>query len=146
MADTFPSLKLSQAAAFKALEAGITKARALGVPQCIAVVDDGGHLLAFVRMDGARFVSIDSSCNKAVAAASTRRVTGPRGDSDTELKLAIVTRGHNPGLKGGVPILIGEFCVGGIGVGSGTGEQDREVALAAVAAIAGAKTDFVLTD
>ena len=38
------------------------------------------------------------------------------------------------------------ICVGAVGVGSGTGEQDREVALAAVAAIEGAKMDFVFKD
>jgi glc operon protein GlcG len=41
-----------------------------------------------------------------------------------------------------VPIIVDGQCVGAVGVGSGTGEQDREVALAAVRAVAGAKTDF----
>ncbi|MSQ71356.1 MAG: heme-binding protein [Betaproteobacteria bacterium] len=146
MPDTYASLKLSHAAALKALEAGMAKARAINQPQCITVVDDGGHLLAFVRMDGAKFVSIDSSHNKAVSAASARAPTGPRGNSDMELKLAITTRGRNLSLKGGVPVIVGGVCVGAVGVGSGTGEQDREVALAAVATIEGAKTDFVFND
>ena len=49
-------------------------------------------------------------------------------------------------MKGGVPVIVGGVCVGAVGVGSGTGEQDREVALAAVATIEGAKTDFVFND
>lgn len=146
MSDTYPSLKLAHAAALKALTAGIAKAAAMNQPQCITVVDDGGNLLAAVRMDGAKLVSLDSSHNKAVSAASARAPTGPRGEPDLELKLAITTRGRNLTLKGGVPIIIGSICVGAVGVGSGTGEQDREVALAAVAAIDGAKIDFVFKD
>ena len=146
MSDTYASLKLSHTAAQKALAAGMAKATAMGQPQCICVVDDGGHLLAFVRMDGARYISYDSSLHKAISAASSRVPTGPRGEINVELKLAITTQGRNISLKGGVPIIIGGTCVGAVGVGSGTGEQDREVALAAVAAIAGAKTDFVFND
>lgn len=146
MADTYPSLKLSHAAALKALAAGIAKATAMNQPQCITVVDEGGNLLAAVRMDGAKFVSIDSSHKKAVSAAASRAPTGPRGEPEVELKLAIATGGRNLTLKGAVPILINGICVGAVGVGSGTGEQDREVALAAVASIEGAKTDFVFKD
>jgi uncharacterized protein GlcG (DUF336 family) len=43
-------------------------------------------------------------------------------------------------LKGGLPIIIGGETVGGIGIGSGTGEQDREIAAAALAAFPGAAT------
>lgn len=146
MSDTYASLKLSHAAALRAIAAGMAKALEIKQPQCITVVDDGGHELAFVRMDGAKFVSIDSSHNKAVSAASARAPTGPRGDATMELKLAITTRGRNLSLKGGVPIIVNGICIGAVGVGSGTGEQDREVALAAVAAIEGAKTDFVFKD
>ena len=146
MADTYASLKLTHAAALKAIAAGIAKATAMNQPQCITVVDDGCNLLAAVRMDGAKIVSIDSSHHKAITAASARAPSGPRGEATLELKLAITTQGRNISLKGGVPIIIGGVCVGAVGVGSGTGEQDREVALAAVAAIEGAKTDFVFTD
>jgi uncharacterized protein GlcG (DUF336 family) len=146
MADTYPSIRLSHTAAQKALAAGIAKATAMDQPQCITVVDEGGHMLAAIRMDGARFISIESSLHKAITAASSRTPTGPRGEVNVELKLAITTQGRNISLKGGVPIIIGGVCVGAVGVGSGTGEQDREVALAAVAAIEGAKADFVFRD
>jgi glc operon protein GlcG len=76
----------------------------MGVPQCIAVVDDGGNLLAFVRIDGSRFLSVDSSIRKA---------------------------------KGGLPIVLDREVIGAI-IGSGTGDQDVEVATAGIAAIAGA--------
>ena len=45
----------------------------LSVAENIAVVDDGGHLLTFVRMDGARPASVDTAITKAVSAATMRR-------------------------------------------------------------------------
>ena len=144
MPDVVPSLKLTHEAALKALRAGIAKALAIGVPQCITLVDAGGNLFAFVRMDGARFNAIESSRNKAITAAAGRRPTGLGHPAD-EVKLAIVTAGRNINLKGGIPIMVDGHCVGAVGVGSGTGDQDREVALAAVAGIEGARTDFDFT-
>ena len=49
MADTSPSLKLTIDGAMKLLDAAMAKARDMQVPECIAVVDAGGHLLAFAR-------------------------------------------------------------------------------------------------
>jgi dihydroxy-acid dehydratase len=85
----------------------------MGQPQCITVVDEGGHPLAFVRMDGARFISQASSLHKAITAASSRVPTGPRGEINVELKLAITTQGRNISLKGGVPIIIKALIDGG---------------------------------
>jgi glc operon protein GlcG len=144
MLDLMPHLKLTSEGALKALRAGIKKAEDMGVPQCISIVDDGGNLLAFVRMDGARINSIESSRNKAITAASSRLPSGT-ANPIYEVKLAITTQGRNINLKGGIPIIVGGICVGGVGVGSGTGDQDRDVALAAVAAIEGAKVDFDFT-
>jgi glc operon protein GlcG len=142
MPDVISQLKLTHEAALRVLHAAMAKATELGVPQCVTVVDEAGHLLAFVRMTGARFLSIDSSLNKARAAASSRRDTLPRQAADAEIQLAVTTGGKNVTLLGGVPIIVDGQCVGAVGVGSGTGEQDREVALAAVRAVAGAKTEF----
>ncbi len=60
--------------ALRALQGAISKAEAMGVPQCIAVVDPGGHLLAFARMDGAKTLSIDSATAKAVTAAPSSKI------------------------------------------------------------------------
>ena len=70
MSDTVPHSKLTHGGALKLLQAAIAKAQQMGVPQCIAVVDDGGNMLAFVRMDGSRVLSIDSSTRKAMTAAT----------------------------------------------------------------------------
>jgi glc operon protein GlcG len=138
MSDTAPSLKLTHAGVLKILHAAIEKAKAMGVPQCIAIVDDGGHLLAFTRMDGGKVLSIDSCIKKAMTAASSRVPTGGVA-ADVELKLAHATQGKLTNLKGGVPIVVDGHVIGAVGVGSGTGEQDLEVAKAGIAALAGAK-------
>jgi uncharacterized protein GlcG (DUF336 family) len=114
------------------METAIAHAMAMGVPQCIAIVDEGCNLVAFTRMDGARILSIRSSQRKAMTAAATGKPTGGL-DPSVDMKLAIVTDGDMVNLKGGVPIIVDGHVVGGIGVGSGTGEQDLEVANAALA-------------
>jgi uncharacterized protein GlcG (DUF336 family) len=138
MADTLPSLKLSSDGALKLLNAAIAKAKEMGVPQCISVVDAGGHLIAFARMDGAFTQSVDTSLMKAMTAASYGVPTGDIA-AGIDIKLAIATRGKRINLPGGLPVIVDGHVVGGIGVGSGTGEQDRQVANAALAALAGAE-------
>ena len=134
MSEFLPSTKLTLEGATKILQAALAKADELGVPQCISIVDAGGHLLAFARMDGAFAMSIETSLVKARTAASYGVPTGglPEG---VDLRLAIATGGKRINLIGGLPILAGEQVLGGIGVGSGTGEQDRFVAAAGLRAV-----------
>ncbi|MBV8169550.1 MAG: heme-binding protein [Alphaproteobacteria bacterium] len=134
MPDVVAHSKLTHDGALKLLQAGIAKAQQMGVPQCIAVVDDGGNLLAFVRMDGAKFLSATSALNKAKTAASIRAATGG-AHAEIEVKLAVATGGSFTNLKGGLPVIVNGHCVGAVGVGSGTGDQDAEVGRAALAAI-----------
>jgi uncharacterized protein GlcG (DUF336 family) len=138
MSDTVASLKLTIEGAMKLLGAAIAKAAEIGVPECISIVDPGGHLLAFARMDGAFVQSIDSSLMKAMTAASYGEPTGNIA-AGIDIKLAIATQGKRINLPGGLPIIVNGHVVGGIGVGSGTGEQDRIVAAAALATLPGAK-------
>ena len=128
---TRPSIKLTDAGARLLLNAAVDHARAMGVPQCIAIVDEGCNLLAFIRMDGARVLSIRSSQRKAMTAATTGKPTGGL-DPAIEMKLAVVTDGDMVNLKGGLPIMSEGHVIGGIGVGSGTGDQDLQVASAAL--------------
>jgi glc operon protein GlcG len=138
MADTVASLKLTSEGAMRLLQAAMAKAKEMNVPQCISIVDAGGHLLAFARMDGAFVQSIDTSLMKAMTAASYGVPTGDIA-AGIDIKLAIATQGKRINLPGGLPIIVGGHIIGGVGGGSGTGEQDREVANTALAAIAGAK-------
>ncbi|MGQ4273919.1 GlcG/HbpS family heme-binding protein [Terrihabitans sp. B22-R8] len=131
---TRPAAKLTHAGALKALAGAVARAEELGVPQNITIVDEAGTLLALVRMDGAKFLSAETSKSKAISAASHRQPTS-RLDPELEVKLAIASGGRLTNLEGGLPIIFDGVCVGGIGVGSGTGKQDVEVARAGLAAI-----------
>jgi glc operon protein GlcG len=137
--DVEKHLRLTQAGAMKIVEAAITKAVEMGKPQCIAVVDEGGHLLAFTRMDGGKRLSIESSIRKASTAASSRAPTGGI-QGELEFRLAHATSGRLVNLKGGLPIIVDGITIGGIGVGSQTGEEDLEVAQAGLRAIAGVRS------
>jgi uncharacterized protein GlcG (DUF336 family) len=129
---------LTLAGAQKVLEAAITKANALNAPMCIAVVDPGANLMAFVRMDGSKFFSIGSSTMKAMTAAAAGTPTGGV-HADVEIQIGLATQGKWTNLLGGMPIKVNGLVVGAIGAGSGTGDQDLAVARAGAAAIGDAE-------
>lgn len=135
MATTRTALKLTHEGALTLIHAGVETALKIGVPQNIVVVDEGCNVLALVRMDGARVLSIESATNKAKTAASTGN---PTGASEVQMgtNLALATAGKVTNLKGGLPIRIDGHLVGGIGVGSGSPDQDVQVAEGALAALA----------
>ena len=116
------------------------KAEELKLKVNIAVVDDGGHLLSFARMDGARPASGYTAITKAVTAATFRQETGPlpaKGEPDVLLSLSLQNAAASGGgklttLKGGVPVVVDGQVVGAVGVGGGTGEQDADVARAGI--------------
>jgi glc operon protein GlcG len=136
-------IQLNLAGAETILRAARQKAAAGGLKVNIAIVDDGGHLLTFARMDGARPASGYTALTKAVTAATFRQETGPlppKGEADLLLNLslqnaALAGGGKLTTLKGGVPVVIDGQVVGAVGVGGGTGEQDAEVARAGIQAL-----------
>src|SRR5436309_7696769 len=121
------------------MASAVRKASAIGVPLDIAVVDDGGHLLVFNRMDGAKLSSIDIAICKAWTAACTRRPTHEYAEIAGPGKPAFGIHVSNSGrfmiVGGGLPISLNGHVVGGIGCSSGTVQQDREVAMAGVQAL-----------
>jgi uncharacterized protein GlcG (DUF336 family) len=127
-------LELTCQGAMVILSGAMAKAKEMGVPQCIAVVDSAGDLLAYARMDGAKRLSQLSSTQKAVTAASSQTSTGSV-PAEVEIKLGLVTAGQLTNLQGGVPIVLQGQVVGAVGVGSGTGEEDIEVAQAGIEAL-----------
>ena len=138
MPDVVPHLKLTQEGALKLLDAAVAKAEENKTPMCIAIVDDGGNLLAFVRMNGAKIHSIDTSISKARTAVSTRNQTGGI-PYELSMKLALVSGGRYTNLNAGLPIIVDGHVIGGIGAGSGSGAEDLEVTKAAVAVIEGSQ-------
>ena len=116
------------------------KAEGMKLKVNIAVVDDGGHLLSFARMDGARPASGYTAITKAVTAATFRQETGPlppKGEPDVLLNLSLQNAAASGGgklttLKGGVPIVVDGQFIGAVGVGGASGEQDAELAKAGI--------------
>lgn len=128
---------LTFADAQKVLEAGLEKADEIGQPMNVAVVDGGGHLLAFGRQDGAIRASIDISQRKALTAILMNRPTDeltPLVQPGAELYGLEQTAGGMVTFGGGVPLYRGGELVGAVGVSAGTVEQDMTVASAAAKA------------
>jgi glc operon protein GlcG len=136
--------QLQLAGAQRVVEGAMARAKAMKLKVNVSVVDEGGHLLAFARMDGARPASVYTSLTKATAAATYRQATGPAsaGAAQPDILLSLslqnaasASGGKMTSLKGGVPILVDGQVVGAVGVGGGTGEQDTEVARAGIASL-----------
>lgn len=124
--------------AYRVVMAAREKALEIGVMQNIAVVDEGGNLVAFARMDGAWRGSIDIAMNKAYTARAFDLTTEALGKMSQpgEPLFGIHASNH---LKiiifgGGIPLQFGNKIVGAIGVSGGSVEQDIKVAEAGAAA------------
>jgi glc operon protein GlcG len=125
---------LSIAGARVVLRAAVSHAEKMGVPQCVAIVDRGGNLLAFERMEGAKLLSQHSAIQKAITAASHRTQTGTL-PAELGVGIALATGLRYAPIAGGLPIIIDSEVVGAIGVGSGSDEEDIEVAQVAIDAL-----------
>lgn len=119
----------------RALAAAVTEAQRQGWAVSIAVVDAAGELVAFLRMDGAPYSSIDVSRAKARSAARFRRPTRVHDSTLTAGRLAILgLEGATP-VEGGVPIEVDGVVVGAVGVSGVTSPQDAQVAQAGARAV-----------
>ena len=137
MANTIQKQAINYSAAQKIIAAAIKKAEEIGCKQNVAVVDDGGRLVAFARMDGAPIIGIEGCQRKAFTA-----LFGVGTDQLYELIKddASVVHGlsHFPNatlIGGGMPIIVDDQVVGGVGVGGGMVDEDIACAQAGVEAI-----------
>jgi len=133
--------KLTLEGARAVLAAAERRAREMGAAMNLAVVDEGGHLLVFERMDGAKPSSIAIAFVKAQAAALRRAPTGPAMTGDQvnlpiALGLAIASPSQQIPIRGGVPLVVDGQIVGAIGASGGTEDQDLDAARAGAAALA----------
>lgn len=114
------------------------RARDIGVPMNIAVVDEGANLVAFARMDGAWLGSIDIALGKAFTARAFDLGTGelaPMSQPGQPLYgITATNHGRVVILPGGLPLQAGGAVVGAIGVSGGEVAQDQQVAEAGAAA------------
>lgn len=127
---------LTAAGAWAMALAAVARAEAMGVPECIAVVDGGGALLAFTRMDGARAGSIPIAQTKAISAATRLRATADEAGGDILGGVRLALAGERlTNIGGGLPIVVDGETIGAIGVSSGTVDEDVQVATAGLAAL-----------
>lgn len=132
---SIPRLSLEDAR--RLVDGAAAKAREIDVAMCIAVCDESGHLIAFERMDGAKILSVTLAQNKALTAAMARK---PTADYNAQCVPGNLTFGIHTALQGrvsvmggGLPVWAGAHVVGGIGLSSGTPEQDITCAEAGLA-------------
>ena len=125
-------------AAETVVDAARVAATDIGVPMNIAVVDDGGNLVAFARMDDAWLGSIDIAQNKAYTARAFDMPTkdlAPLAQPGAPLYgIEASNHGRLIVFAGGIPLRSGGRVVGAIGVSGGSVEQDQQVAEAGAAA------------
>lgn len=117
------------------LAAAVAESKTRTWKMVCSVVDSGGNLVSFKRMDNAQLASIDIAIHKARASAKFRRETkafenGVQGGLNYVLSLDDVIAS-----RGGIPLVEGGKMIGAIGCSGGTGSQDEVVAKAGVAAL-----------
>jgi len=137
MPRSYDSLTLEDAKLM--LSAAEAKAASLGIAYNIAIVDVSGHLVAFVRQDGALIGSIDLAIDKAVTARIFDKATSDLARLAQPGKPLFGIQESNAGkvviFGGGIPVMLDGSIVGAVGASAGTVEQDIAVAEAAIAAL-----------
>lgn len=136
-------LKLELEEAKVMIEAAKKKSEEINVLETIAIVDDGGNLIALERMNGARITGPEISIAKAYTASGHKRSThlfnkepnGPALPGNEAFGINQMLPGKFAIFVGGFPIVVNGEVVGGIGVSGGNGEQDTAVGTAALAAL-----------
>ena len=139
--DIVAAKKMTREGAMKVLVAAVDRAHALNCHVSIAVVDDGGHLIAFTRSEKAELYSIALAQAKAKSAALTRFPSGkksPIGNERDDHHALAITLAAGPGsfvtIEGGFPIFSDGEIVGAVGV-SGAAVKDIEIAQTAAAVL-----------
>jgi uncharacterized protein GlcG (DUF336 family) len=128
--------RLDQQDARLLIEGATAKARAIGTPMCIAITDESGNLIAFERMDGGKTSSVVVAQDKAYTAAAARKATHDYNAACVPGNLVFGIHTSQGGrlcvVGGGLPVVVDGEVVGGIGLSSGTPQQDMDCAQAGI--------------
>lgn len=120
--------------ALEIVQAALGAAESRGIAVSVVVCGTELQLIAAARGDGAAPHSIETATRKAQSAASRRKPSGSF-DARFDVTLALASGNLLTNLLGGLPIVVDGVCVGGIGVGGGSSDEDVLVAQAALAVI-----------
>lgn len=127
-------MDISSKQASAILEKAVSKATEINVAVNIAILDTGGYLKHFIRMDNAYLGSIDIALGKAKTAMLFRKPSHELGDAFLSPESRSYgmenTNGGLVGFKGGVPVRKGHEIIAYIGVSGGSSEEDLEIATA----------------
>ncbi len=141
MADVVKKYSISSELAQKMVNAAVAKAREIGVSENVAILDEGGNLKAFSRMDGAPIPTIEMAQNKAYTAllgVSTQEFFNFI-QGDPSLLAGVPTLARIAAWGGGFPVTVNGEVVGAIGVsGAPTVKNDVDCASAALALVSDA--------
>ncbi len=102
---------------------------------CISIVDDGGHLLAFSRLDGCAVASVMVSQGKAHSAAIRKRPTKNDEDMVNNGRVAALSMPGVTFMEGGVPVVVQGEVIGAIGVSGVKSSDDAAIAQAGIDAL-----------
>ena len=103
---------------------------------CIAILDDGGHLLHLVRMDGATPANAEIAIEKGRSAAVARRSTKLWEDRIAAGRMVMLKMPVLP-VQGGLPITVESTCVGAVGVSGVQSHEDEQIAAAGIKTVTG---------
>ena len=104
---------------------------------CIAILDDGGHLLHAIRMDGATPANARIALEKARTAAETRRSSAMWEERIKAGRLSMLRMPGVLPVQGGLPIVIDGECIGAVGVSGVQSHEDEQIAKAGIDALNG---------
>jgi len=116
------------------LNACRAEARRLGLAMSIAIVDDAGYPLRLERMDGAGILTPSVALAKAKTAAIMRAPTRNLAERVRNEPELLRLEDYMP-MQGGLPMMSGGYCVGGVGLSGAKPEQDEQIAAAGCAAL-----------
>ncbi|MBD1589342.1 GlcG/HbpS family heme-binding protein [Pseudomonas typographi] len=128
-----PTLELKDVEAI--MRASVAEATKNSFPVTIAICDDGGHLLALLRLDGSASISVDIAVGKALTAALGRRESRLYEEMVNEGRTAFTTARSVTALEGGVLVVVSGHVVGAVGVSGAKSHEDAQVAKAGALAI-----------
>lgn len=116
----------------KISEASEAEARKNNWNVCIAILDDGGHLLHLVRMDGATPANSRIAIEKGRTAAESRRSTAMWEERIKAGRNAMLRMPGITPVQGGLPIVVDGVCIGGVGVSGVQSHEDEQIAKAGI--------------
>jgi len=102
---------------------------------CVAILDDGGHLLHLIRMDGATPANSRIAIEKGRTAAETRRSTAMWEERIKSGRTAMLKMPGVTPVQGGLPIVIDGECIGAVGVSGVQSHEDEQIAKAGISVL-----------